>query len=127
MASTMTKPIASKEVQSLDGIRPVMAKAVQPSPTAGSDAVRRALVKACGSMKAAAISMGIDQSQLNRELDSERFNLVRVNALDLSERAKFYQQMHQEHEPLDTPQVRAMRLLAEVRRLFDELEQVVEH
>src|SRR5262245_19921471 len=103
MPATLEKSHPSKPVQSLDSVRPRMAK-VDSGP------IRRALIKACGSMKAAAISMRIDQSQLNRELESEHFNLLRVNALSALERSAFYAQMHEESAPLDTPKLHMMRL-----------------
>lgn len=61
--------------------------------------IRRSLLKAFGSMKAAAISMRIDQSQLNRELESQRFSLSRLysDGVQDGERAAFFQQMHEEH------------------------------
>lgn len=116
----------SKEVHSLDSVRPAMAKAVQHSPTEWTNVVRQGLLRACGSMKAASISMRIDQSQLNRELESGRFNLERVAALSADERAKFFAHMHEECAPLATPLARLREIRRQQTALIDEAIQIAE-
>lgn len=125
----MTAQALSKEVQALDGIRPKPAKVTLPvhdSPTGLSKVVRAGLLKACGSMKAAAITMGIDQSQLNRELDEGTFKLKWLEKLSDSERAVIVEELHAEFASLLNPKGQILRALDDIEMRARLVRQYVE-
>lgn len=129
MASTSSNAARSQEVHSLDGVRPRMAKADSVSPSssiAWTDVVRAALIKRFGSLKAAAIEMRIDQSQLTRDLDNGKLNIERLRQCD-AQFALILGQLLVEHaQPLATPRARwedlnqrQRQIDAERNQLFD--------
>jgi hypothetical protein len=126
MGTTTSAARVSKEVHSLDRVRPAMAKAVQVSPTPSTALVRLALVAACGTMKAAAIDMQIDQSQLNRDIEAGKFQFARIDALTEAQRAKFYEAMYREHEPLTSPLGRLRELRRQQESIINEVMQIAE-
>lgn len=84
MAATLPNAVQPKEVQALDRVRLSPAKASYDSPTPSirstvldrlATAKKAALVAVHGSGKAAAIEIGCDQSQMNRQLTIGTFDM----------------------------------------------------
>lgn len=132
MADSISRPPVSVPVPSRDGDRsrldvgrPVMARAVHSGPSAGerawSRATKDALIRYYGSLKAAAIAMGnYDSSQLSRDLDTGKFRSERLDLCDEEAKAYVSQTVAQTLASRD-PKARVRRLIAESRRLLDEL------
>jgi hypothetical protein len=84
MAATLQNAVQSKEVRTLDTVRLRPAKAQHQSPTESTRSPlldrlagvkKAALVAVHGSGKAAAIEIGCDQSQMNRQLTTGTFDM----------------------------------------------------
>jgi hypothetical protein len=109
-----------------------MARAILPVNDGQSDGcpltqlVREGLLRACGSLKAAAITMRIDQGQLSRELVSGAFKFERLMSLSLSEQAVVFDYLQREIAPLSTPKARLRDLFRKRRELDDEAEQIID-
>jgi hypothetical protein len=111
---------------SIDGVRPQMVKADldrQSLSIAMTTVVKDALIRHYGSLKAAAISLRMDQGQLSRELDSGDFKFKRLDG-DSDAKAFIACALHEAYGRVD-PKARALRLIREGRRLLDELAEVV--
>ena len=127
MPTTMTRERASDPVRSVDGIRPRMAKADLPSSdaVAPSDSIGllayAAVVRHFGSVKAASYELGVDPSQMRREIEAG--NLARLTPSALVAVAAA---VTEQFAPLSTPQARARHTLRTMRGLLDELAQAVE-
>ncbi len=120
----------SQEVHSLDGVRPRMAKADTASPTQSiswTEAVRHALISRFGSLKAAAIEMQIDQSQLTRELDNGKLNIERLRKCDAAFALKLGQALIEHAQPLATPKARWNDLKARQQQIDQERDQLFDH
>src|SRR5215216_4816083 len=94
MANTLARRALSTEVNSIDGVQTRMLKAspsestaVHDGPSLWTEAIRDGLIEACGSLKAAAITMEMDASQLSRDLPSGAFQLKRLEKLSAQEKA----------------------------------------
>src|SRR5678815_438019 len=118
MASTLKPAPLSTEAHSLDHVRTRMVKAgpslsteVHPAPLAWSEVVKDGLIEACGSLKAAAITMEMDPSQLSRDLPSGAFQLKRLDKLNPQERAVVVRRMNQAFLDLMDPKEYASRLI----------------
>jgi hypothetical protein len=91
--------------------------------------VADAIVEACGSQKAAAITLRKDQAQFSRELHSGRLSLSQL-CLELGPQFEvaIAKRLIDRSGPLAaTPAIRLRQMLREVRRLLDEAEQAVDH
>lgn len=85
--------------------------------------VKEALLRHYGSLKAAAISLRMDQGQLTRELQSGDF---KFGKLERDQEAKaFVADALYEAFGQDTPKTRVLRLIREGRRVLDELAETV--
>lgn len=126
----MPAPRQSTPVNEFDGVRPQMAKAALPvngSQFGLTAIVRDGLVRACGSLKAAAITMGIDQGQLTRDLQSGAFKLDRLERLSATEKAVIVGGLHEAFGPLaSSPKARAHQTLDQIQASVNELRQAVE-
>lgn len=122
---TMTQAPRSQEVQSVDGVRPRMAKAVTPSHADLRRVITLALERS-GPLKAAADDMGIDRAQMYRQLQNGHLTIERLEALGPRFGAELGRMLLDAFGPLSTPQARARQDIREMRRLLDELDQVVE-
>lgn len=130
MGVTMTNAQRSTEVNSLDRMRPQMAKAAIDSQLLSIELggiVRDALVRHFGSLKAAAIEMGMDQGQLTRELDAGKLNLARLEKCGAAFMLRFGQLMVEHAQPLSSPKARAKELIRQRQRIDAEFEQLLEH
>jgi hypothetical protein len=110
-------------VNSLDGTRPsadVRATKVNRDQSALTAIVRDGLLEGCGSLKSAAITMGMDQGQLTRELQDEGPRIGRLSKLEPHERAKVFDKLHQEFgSPADDPKAQLRREIRELRARAD--------
>jgi len=107
----MTAPPAARPHQSI----PMMA------------VVKDALARHFGSLKAAAIELAIDQSQLSRDLESGDFKMRRLEASDHAHRRRWKRQialgMYQTFGG-DDPQSRRRRVIRSLRQGLDELAEI---
>lgn len=113
----------------LDSLRPAPAKAVL-AVNDGQSEFRPLITEAIrrvSSQKAAAIDMGIDPAQLTRQLQNGHLTVERLEKLGPEYAAEFGRLLLEQYGPLSTPQARAKAAIREVRRLIDELDQVLEH
>ena len=120
MPATLPKSERSSLVNTVE---PRMAKAQLPSQARSIGSVLKdALQRHYGSLKAAAITLEMDQGQLTRELQTGAF---KVRRLDRDQEARVFvlQVLHEEFGA-DNPQARTRRLIREARHLLDELEAV---
>ena len=90
-----------------------------------SGVVKDALIRHYGSLEAAAITFGMDQGQLTRELQTGDFKLKRL-ADDPVALAAVANAMQDAYGTLVTPKVRAQQGLREIRQRVDELSQYLE-
>jgi transposase-like protein len=126
MGSSLPKSERSQEVNGLDDVRPRMAKAV----TAGHTELRRVIALALervGPLKSAAADMGIDRAQMYRQLQNGHLTIERLEALGPAFGAELGRMLLDAFGPLSTPEARARQNLRDVRRLLDEVEQLLEH
>lgn len=125
MPATMPKLEQSITVHSLETVGPArMARADLGSPL--GIVVREGLIRACGSLKAAALVMEIDQSQLTRDLHTGKFNLERLGKLSVTERAVVIETLHHDAAPLSSPKARLREINRQRRQLDEEAEQIIE-
>jgi hypothetical protein len=125
MASTMSKDRPSHEVNRLDSVRPVMAKAVTPSHTVLRDVIEDVL-RRLGNMKATAADMGIDRAQLYRQLQGGTLTVARLETLGPDFAAELGRLLLESFGPLATPQARARQRIRDARAILDELDQLTE-
>ena len=125
MPASVQKPLPPMEVHSLDGVRTKSAKASLPSPSlsiASCAVVKDALQRHYGSLKAAAITLHYDPSQLTRDLDQGQFKIQRLDR-DEEARAFVVTALHEAFGDAD-PKAQMRRALREARSRIDE---VMEH
>lgn len=125
MSSSIGQAARSQEIPSLDGVRPQMAKAVTGSHIELRRVIALALERV-GPLKAAAEEMGIDRAQMYRQLQNGHLTIERLEALGPHFGAELGRMLLDAFGPLSTPQARARQDIREMRRLLDELDQVVE-
>jgi len=128
MPTTVPSHARSMERNSIDRVRPQMARAglaVNASQLALTAIVKDALLRHYGTLKAAAISMGeMDQGQLTRELDNGKLNLARLELLDEEGKAAMTNALNAVFGGVD-PEAHRRRCLRNVRRALDELEEAI--
>lgn len=103
------------------------------APVASSDrvglrfnaVVKDALLRHYGSVKAAAISLALDPSLLMRELDTGKFRVERLEALDPQAKSAVCRALADAFSDAGSPQARVQRLIRESRRILDELAEAV--
>ena len=122
MPTTMPAAAPSGLVHSLDSVRTKPAKADLRSPSlsiASCAVIKDALVRHYGSLKAAAITLTYDASQLTRDLDRGDFKLQRLDR-DEEARAFVITALHDAFGSAD-PKARVQRLNRAGRPSLDEL------
>lgn len=115
------------ECNSIDGVRPQMAKATldrQSLSLAMTAVVRDALIRHYGSLKAAAITFQMDPGQLTRELQSGDFKMLKKLDGDNEAKAFVSAALHEAFSDVD-PKARTRRMLRELRQRLDELAEMV--
>lgn len=122
MAATVAKALPSILLPSLDDVRTQSAKADLRTPSVSITAcvvVKDALARHYGSLKAAAITLGYDPSQLSRDLDRGDFKLKQ---LDKDEEAKVFvvAALYAAFGTVDQ-KARVRQLIRDGRRILDEL------
>lgn len=114
MATSIAQPAQSDPVRTLDEIRPTPVKACLSSDRVGPSVpavVKDAVVRHYGSVKAAAISLGVDPSLMMREFDAGK--LGRLEA-DAEARASVVDALHAAFGRSD-PKGYAIRALSDIR------------
>ena len=117
--------MSSTPAHSLDTVRTKNLKASLGSPSvsiAACAVVKDALARHYGSLKAAAIALHYDPSQLTRDLDRGDFKVQRLDR-DEEARAFVAAALYEAFGNTD-PQARKQRLLREARRVIDELAEI---
>lgn len=130
MPTTLAAQQRSKEVQTLDDVRPQMAKVEHASPTRSiewTDTVKDALIRRFGSLKAAAIAMGMDQSQMCRDIDSGKLNIERLQRTDAQFALIFGHLLIERAQPLTTPRAQFLDLCRQRRKIDEQIEQYAEY
>lgn len=141
MPNTMREPQVSREVRTLDSIRPTQAKAGLASPTQSdrptaseksfgqelSKVIEETLMRHFGSVKAVAFALGeMDPSQLRREFETAKLPLARLEGLDAFTKAAVGTAIVEQFGILSDPKARARQVLRQLRALADELEQFID-
>lgn len=135
MGTTVNLQGASVPVRSLENIRPTAAKAglhrTSESEPVGSsdgiglgDVIRDAVKKHYGSVKAAAISLNVDPSLMQREFDAGKFE--RLNSADADAKAAIVDALYQVFGRLEDPKARFRRKCQELKALANEFDQLGE-
>lgn len=119
MSSSLRDDERSMPVQTLDDVRPRMAKAVQRGPTIGA-VVKDALSQHYGSLKAAAITMHKDQSQLTRELEGNK--LAGLEQCDGEAKACIAKALYEQFGN-DDPKAQIRRALRAAKQALTEVEE----
>lgn len=126
MSHSLRQAASSTLLNSLDDVRPQMAKADvdrQSLSIATGAVVKDALTRHYGSLKAAAISLRMDQGQLTRELQSGDFKVKRLDE-DGEAKAFVSEALHEAFGQTD-PKAKALRLIREARQRLDELSEAI--
>ena len=123
MKPSIHTPLPPMALNSIDGRRPAAALAdvdVNRDQVALTTVAKHALIEACGSLKAAAITMQTDQGQLTRELQDEGPRLGKLARLDRHERAKVFDRLHEQFgSPAEDPKAQLRREIRELRAKTD--------
>lgn len=147
MNSSIASQAVSREVRTLDSIRPAQAKAGLHEHSQ-SDAVRsfgpeltevieETLMRHYGSLKAIAYAFGekdesgavvrpMDASQLRREFDTKRLPLARLEGVDAVAKAKVGAAIVMAFGVLTDPKARVRQVMQTIRELQREVEQFIE-
>lgn len=120
MPTSIATSALSKPVKTIDSDEP----RALPRPEMAR-VVKAALQQHYGSMKAAALSMAIDQGQLTRELDSGAFKFWRLDKLEDEGRAAVARALFEAYGLDDNPRAKLKRLIHEQRARLDEIEALV--
>jgi hypothetical protein len=130
----MPKAELSREVNSLDGLRPSPVKASLRQSTTVSPVhvgprpvteIVSGVIRA-QTQKAAAIDMQIDPAQLSRQLESGHLTIGRLDALSPEALARIGKELHERFAPLADPKEHARRKCDELQAIVNELRQFIE-
>jgi len=122
MARTVATAALSTPRNTLDSVRPQMARAEIAGLSSSipmTEIVKDALIRHYGSLKSAAITLGMDQGQLTRELQSGDFKFKKLD-LDPAAKAFVADALSEAYRHTD-PRARVRRLIREARTKLDEL------
>lgn len=130
----MPKAELSREINSLDSLRPSPAKAglresTPINPVNGGQRPVTEIVSGVirvGSQKAAAIDMGIDPAQLTRQLQSGHLTIARLDALGPDTLARIGKELVEKFGPLSDPKDRARQTCDQIQALVNEIRQYIE-
>lgn len=136
MGSTVSTARQSLPVGSLDNLRPTQAKAglhpthqsemVRSSDGIGlGDVIVGAVLKHYGSVKAAAISLRVDPSLMQREFDAGKF--ARLNEADADAKAAIADALYQTFGRLEDPKARVQRRMREAVECLKDIEAYLEY
>lgn len=128
MPTTLRTVSVSLPVNSIDDLKPRMAKAKLHTQSAAiplTAVVKEALIRHHGSLKAAAIMMQIDPGQLTRDLQTGDFKLKKLDG-DLEAIVAIAHALYDAFGQLDSPAARVRRVLREIHERLAEVEQYVE-
>jgi hypothetical protein len=126
MSRSLSHRDSSMPVDSLDGVRTKQLRygeGGQPSSIRLTTVVKDALHAHYGSLKAAAISLRMDEGQLSRELKSGDFKLEKLERADTEAQAYVAKALHQACGDCD-PKARRQQLIRDLRARLDELAEV---
>src|SRR5574341_192732 len=126
MPKSVQMPLPPMALNKTDGDRPSAAAEQARRQSASIEltaVVKDALIRCCGSLKAAAITLKYDQGQLTRDLQTGDFKLRKLEAdQDIKE---FVALAMADHYTRD-PHAEARRLIREARQRLDELDTAVD-
>lgn len=125
MHAKVAPVVRSQQREDLDTVRPVMARAVTPSPTV----LRRVIadvIRRLGPVKASASDMQIDRAQLYRQLETGAITIARLEALGPEFGAELGRVLQEHFGPLSTPKARAQQRIRDARAALDDLQQFTE-
>lgn len=136
MSTTVATARQSDLVGSLDNLRPTPAKAglhrTSQSDALGSSddlglegVIQRALLAHYGSVKAAAISLNVDPSLMQRELEAGKIS--RLNIADPEAKAAIADAIYKAFGRLEDPKARAMRRMKELVDCAKDIEAYLEY
>lgn len=127
MAESLKRADVSTPVHSVDDVRTGGQLKAELGPSRSipvQDVVKDALERHYGSLKAAAISLDVDSSQLSRELRTGAFQLEKLERADDEAKAFIANALREAYGDPD-PKARAQRLIREARQRLDALAEVV--
>lgn len=130
MPATLKAPPVASQREELASIRGSQAKAALPPQVSASylpELTEFAIKRAHHKMLSAAHELSLSESHLGRLVNDGDLKLKQLEALGPETLIALAGEILKVYAPLDTPKVRAMRLLCDVRRALDELQQLVEH
>ena len=104
---------------------PLQSMQVQAGPLAWSEVLKDGLIEACGSLKAAALTMEIDPSQLSRDLPAGTFQIKRLEKLDATQRAIVVRTLCAAFLELMDPKAYALSLIDSAEKDLKELRQYI--
>ena len=125
MPRSLQTPLPPMALNTVDRDRPAPASSAapcQPSSIALTAVVKDALIRHYGSLKAAAITLGYDQGQLTRDLQSGDFKLRR---LEVDQEAKAVVARAMAAAYTVDPQAEKRRLLREAQHKLVELAELI--
>lgn len=128
LKASLQTSLPPMELNSIDGARPTGSVEASTSQSSSmrlttADVVKDALVRCHGTLKAAAITLGMDQGQLTRELQTGDFKLKKLDVHP--ETQAFVSVALHEAFGASDPKARVRRLIREARARLDELAEVV--
>jgi len=134
MSATMPNAELSREVNSLDGLRPKPVKTSlrESTPVNAVNERQRPVTEIVSGViraqtqKAAAIEMDIDPAQLTRQLQSGHLTIGRLDALSPEALARIGKELHERFAPLADPKEHARRKCDELQAIVNELRQYIE-
>ncbi len=132
MPNSLNAALTSGPVSSLDHVRTSMAKVSDPAGRASDSIgpgwvtqVIDALVRHYGSVKAMAISLRTDPSLCMREFKAGNFRLL--ERADGEALAAFAGAVHDQFGQLRNPRAQGKFLIAQLRSVVDQIDQLLEH
>ncbi len=93
-----------------------------PLREVAKDAIRRV-----GKQSAAASDIGIHEGRLAHKLTDGTISLAELEKLGPHYAAEFGRQLLERFGPMSTPHARAVHLMRELRRMHEELEQLIDY
>ena len=127
MSNSMRSAAQSVPVNSLDDVQTKNIKAGlrgQSSSVRVTVVVKDAMQRHYGSLKAAAISLSMDEGQLSRELGNGDFKFEKLERADDEAKAFIAAALHEALGDPD-PKAQARRLIREARARLDELAEAI--
>lgn len=135
MSDSMTNRALSMPVHSMDGdgraaaqalerVHPTPAKATLPPATSMATVVKEALLESHEKLDCAAREMGMDPSQLSRDLQTGNLHLKKLDALDDAAKATVADRLHERWGVCD-PKELIRREIRDARTRLNRIEELI--